>query len=59
MKIFAGAVWEDRLVSFVAIFTKRRGEFEFALSIHTAIGVDKANLKLITVDERTAEIDQK
>lgn len=59
MKIFAGPIWEGRLVEFVATFTKRRNEFEFALTIHTAVGVDEANLKLITVDERTAELNQK
>jgi len=46
-------------VEFVATFTKRRNEFEFALTIHTAVGVDEANLKLVTVDERTAELNQK
>jgi hypothetical protein len=46
VKIFAGPVLEDRLVSFVSIFTKRRGEFKFALSVHTAICADEANLKL-------------
>ena len=59
VKIFAGPIWEGRLVDFVATFTKRRNEFEFALTIHTAVGVDEANLKLVTVDERTAELNQK
>ena len=59
MKIFGGPIWEGRLVEFVATFTKRRNEFEFALTIHTAVGVDEANLKLVTVDERTAELNQK
>ena len=59
VKIFAGPIWEGRLVEFVAIFTKRRNEFEFALTIHTTVGVDEANLKLVTVDERTAELNQK
>ena len=59
VKIFAGPIWEGRLVEFVATFTKRRNEFEFALSIHTAVGVDEANLRLIIVDGRTAELNQK
>jgi hypothetical protein len=59
VKIFAGPIWEGRLVEFVATFTKRRNEFEFALTIHTAVGVDEANLKLNTVDERTADLNQK
>ena len=59
VKIFAGPIWEGRLVEFVATFTKRRNEFEFSLTIHTAVGVDEANIKLVTVDERTAELNQK
>jgi len=59
VKIFAGPIWEDRLLEFVETFTKRRKEFEFALTIHTAVGVDEANIKLSTVDERTADISQK
>ena len=59
MKIFAGPVWEGRLLEFVGVFTNRRKEFEFSLTIHTAVGVDEANLKLDAVDERTAELNQK
>ena len=46
-------------MEFVGVFTGRRKEFEFALAIHTAVGVDEANVKLDTVDERTAELNQK
>lgn len=46
-------------MEFVATFMKRRNQFEFALSIHTALGVDEANLKLATVDEGSAELNQK
>jgi len=59
VKIFAGPIWEGRLLEFVETFTNRRKEFEFALTIHTAVGVDEANVKLDTVDERTAELNQK
>jgi len=59
VKVFAGPIWEGRLVEFVDIFTKRRQEFEFSLVIHTAVGVDEANLKLASVDERTAELNKK
>ena len=55
VKIFAGPMWEGRLLEFVEIFTNRRKEFEFALTIHTA----DANIKLDTVDGRTAELNQK
>lgn len=59
VKIFAGPVWESRLLGFVEVFTNRRKELQFALTIHTAVGVDEANIKLDTIDERTAELSQK
>ena len=59
MKIFAGPIWEGRLLEFVGVFADRRKEFEFAMTIHTAVGVDEANIKLDIVDERTAELNQK
>ena len=59
MKIFAGPIWEGRLVEFVETFTKRRGEFEFSLTIHTTVGVDEANIRLVVVDERTAELNRR
>ncbi|KAJ6458650.1 hypothetical protein C8R47DRAFT_995099, partial [Mycena vitilis] len=40
VKVLKGPIWEGKLVKFVGIFTKRRGDFEFALSVHTALGVD-------------------
>lgn len=52
VKIFAGSRWENKLLEFVDVFTKRRGEFEFALTIHTTIGVDVANQKLDTIAQR-------
>jgi len=46
-------------VEFVETFTRRRDEFKFSLIIHTAVGVDEANLKLGSVDARTAELNRK
>ncbi|KAJ6618743.1 hypothetical protein B0H10DRAFT_1794829 [Mycena sp. CBHHK59/15] len=59
VKILKGPVWEGKLVKFVGIFTKRRSEFEFALSIHTALGVDAANKTLGSVDQTTQEMNAK
>ena len=59
VKIFAGPVWEERLLKFVGLFTKRRKEFGFALTLHTAAAVDAVVLQLGVVDERTAELNQK
>nr|GAT44775.1 predicted protein [Mycena chlorophos] len=41
-KILQGPIWEGRLAAFSGEFTKRRGEFAFALTIHTTLGVDLA-----------------
>jgi hypothetical protein len=59
VKIFSGFIWEGRLLEFVEIFANRRKDFESALTIHIAVGVDNANTKLNAVDERTAELNQK
>ena len=59
VKVFAGPVWEQRLLKFVGIFTKRRKAFVLALTLHTVAAVDAVVLKLDVVDERTAELTQK
>ncbi|KAK7042365.1 hypothetical protein R3P38DRAFT_2890069 [Favolaschia claudopus] len=59
VKVLKGPVWEGKLVAFAGTFTKRRGEFEFALSIHTAVGVDQANKAIKSVDQTTQEMNAK
>ena len=59
VKVFAGPIWEGKLLKFVGVFTERRDQFEFELTLHTAVGVDVVNLKLNIVDQRTAEVSQK
>ncbi|KAJ6515406.1 hypothetical protein C8R45DRAFT_208195 [Mycena sanguinolenta] len=59
VKVLKSAIWEGKLVKFVAVFTKRRGDFEFALSIHTALGVDAANRAISAVDKTTQEMNAK
>ena len=56
VKILAGAKWEHVLCKFAGHFHKRRSEFEFALSIHTGLGVDKANEKLDMLTETTRQM---
>ncbi|KAJ7809646.1 hypothetical protein B0H14DRAFT_3759037 [Mycena olivaceomarginata] len=50
-----GPIWEGKLVKFVGMFSKRRDQFELALSIHTSLGVDAANRAISTVDKTTQE----
>ncbi|KAF7376029.1 hypothetical protein MSAN_00017700 [Mycena sanguinolenta] len=59
VKILKSSVWEGKLAKFAGTFTKRRSEFEFALSIHTALGVDAANKTLSSVDKVTQEMNEK
>ncbi len=58
-KVFLGPVWDDKLLSWVTVFSKRRQEFEFELSIHTSQGVDKANVKLDVIGDATRALDEK
>ena len=58
-KVFLGPVWDDKLLSWVSLFSKRRKEFEFELSVHTSQGVDKANVKLDAIGEATRALDEK
>ena len=52
IKIFAGPVWEPKLLAFVGVFAERRDKFKFALAIHTAV-------KLDSVYDRTEELSRK
>jgi hypothetical protein len=58
-KVFLGPVWDDRLLSWVTVFSKRRKDFQFELSVHTSQGVDKANVKLDVIGETTRALDEK
>ena len=46
-------------MQFSGTFTKRRAEFEFALTIHTARGVDAANKTIGDVDQTTRAMNEK
>ncbi|KAJ7777866.1 hypothetical protein DFH07DRAFT_796416 [Mycena maculata] len=59
VKILKGPIWDGKLVAFVGAFTKHRSEFEFALAIHTSVGVDQANKTLDSVDQTTQEMNMK
>ena len=52
-------MWEDRLLKFVSLFAKRREEFEFALTTHTIVDVDAANLKLGSINEQTEALSRR
>jgi len=58
-KVMLGSIWDAKLLDFVGLFTKRRQEFEFELSVHTSQGVDKANVKLDTIGYEAHALDKK
>lgn len=40
VKVFVGIAWEEKLATFAAVFASRRKDFELALQIHAATGID-------------------
>lgn len=59
VKVLSGPVWEGRLAKYAAVFSKRRDEFEFALTIHVAKGVDNANQGIQRVEQTTQDLNAK
>lgn len=59
VKVLAGPVWEGKLLEFAGLFTQRKEEFAFALTVNTAVGVGMANDKLDAVEAITREVDKK
>lgn len=57
--MFTSPIWELKLSRFADLFTKRREQFEFLMGVHTAVGVDKANVKLDAVIEQSEELTEK
>ena len=51
-KVFGSPAWNVKLLHWVTVFSDRRKDFEFELSVHTGQGVDKANTKLDAIDEK-------
>ncbi|KAF8589614.1 hypothetical protein K439DRAFT_1404841 [Ramaria rubella] len=58
-KVLNSAAWQGRLAKYDGLFTRRRSEFDFALNVHTAVGVDTANRTLDDVKDTTLAIDEK
>ena len=58
-KVLLGSSWDAKFLEFVNLFTKRRREFEFELSIHTSRSVDEANAKLDTIWNKTHDLNEK
>ncbi len=52
VKVLKSKIWESKLVDFIARFTKRQAEFEFALVIHTTKAVDSTKRTVESIDEK-------
>ncbi|KAJ7057168.1 hypothetical protein C8F01DRAFT_1257088 [Mycena amicta] len=59
VKVLKGPIWEGKLADFAGVFTKRRSDFQFAMSIHITVAVDAANRGIGVVDERTQAMDER
>ncbi len=51
-KVLTSSSWEEKFKGFVQVFTKRRDEFEFELSMYVGRAVNTANDMLATIDEK-------
>ncbi|KAH9955358.1 hypothetical protein BC827DRAFT_878060 [Russula dissimulans] len=58
-KVIQGPSWDAKLLEFVGLFTRRRQEFEFELSIFTSQGIANANAKLDAIVDVTRALDEK
>lgn len=46
VKVLKSAAWDETLKGYVQTFADRKTAFVYSLSIHTGMGVDRANDKL-------------
>jgi hypothetical protein len=46
-KVLAGKQWEAQLGHFASVFAGHKQEFLFALTVHTATGIDKVGAQLL------------
>ncbi|PIL33367.1 hypothetical protein GSI_03987 [Ganoderma sinense ZZ0214-1] len=52
VKVLKGPIWDDTLKGFIQLFVDRKAEFNFAVSIHTGMAIDRANDKLDALTAR-------
>jgi hypothetical protein len=57
-KVLSSPRWDMKLLDFVELFSTRRREFEFELTMHTSKSVDEANIKLDAIGNATNELNE-
>ena len=46
VKVLKGPIWDDMLKGFIQLFVDHKAEFTAAISLHTSLAVDRANVQL-------------
>lgn len=59
VRILKGYAWESRLIGYIAVFEKRRAQFEEALAIRTARSVDAMRTSMKQVEAIVTSIDDR
>ena len=52
VRVFKGPVWAEKLGGFVTVFAERKGDFEFALAMHTANAVTDVKRQNYEIDAK-------
>ena len=52
VRVLKGQIWQAKLVDWIAKFTSRKADFEFALSVHTARAVDGMSSTVNVIDTK-------
>lgn len=58
-KTFKSKIYADRLAHWGYVFEDRKEDISFALTMHTAVGVDRANVKLDGVGDGVGRVEKK
>ncbi|KAI0827868.1 hypothetical protein BC628DRAFT_1409435 [Trametes gibbosa] len=54
VKVFKAPSWDGTLQEYIQLFSDRKGEFCFAIAVHTGVGLDRAN---DTLDVLVTKVD--
>jgi hypothetical protein len=57
-KVMLSPAWDAKLLDFMNLFSTRRRDIQFQLTIHTSLGVDKANTKLDSIEDASRELNK-
>jgi len=59
VKCLSGSIWDERLKKFVQLFSDRRNEFMFAMSIHVTVGVEELKEGVMDIKAFTQDTNEK